>query len=94
MKVLESTKKTLERGKILYNVKVIVNDLKILNDILNLEKNLWVGVKFCVVLSEMAQSVQRMLPKHVIAAEISSKTAGLARPLGATADSPLEFLDD
>ena len=51
-------------------------------------------MKFCVVNAEMAQSVQRMLPKHVIAAEIGSITAGLARPLEATADSPLEFLND
>ena len=65
-KVPEATKKTLERGKILFNVKVIVNDLKTLKDMLNLEKNLWVGVKFCVVNAEMPQSVQRMLPKHVV----------------------------
>ena len=65
-KVPEATKKTLERGKNLFNVKVIVNDLKTLKDILNLEKNLWVGVKFCVAYAEMPQSMQRMLPKHVV----------------------------
>ena len=60
----------------------------------NLEKKLYVGVKFCVVNSEMAQYVQRVLPKHVIAPEIGSTTEGLARPLGTTADNPLEYLND
>ena len=81
--------------KILINIKLIVSNLKIFKDMLKLDKTLWVGVKFCVVNAEMAQSMQRMLPKHVIAAEIGSTTAGLARPLGATADSsPLDFLND
>ena len=53
-----------------------------------------VGVKFWFANSEMAQYMQRMLPNHVIAAEIGSTTAGLARPLGATVDIPLEFLND
>ena len=44
---------------------------------LNLEKTLWVGVKFCVANGEIAQYMQRMLPKHVIAPEIGSTTAGL-----------------
>ena len=61
---------------------------------MNLEKNFWVGVKFYVVNIEMAQSVQRILPKHVIATEIGSKTAGLARPLEATAESTFEFFND
>ena len=39
-KVPEATKKTLERGQILFNVKVIINDLKILKYMLNLQKAL------------------------------------------------------
>ena len=61
---------------------------------LNLEKILWVGVKFCVVNAEMAQYVQRMLLKHMIAREIGNTTARLARSLGNTVDSPLEYLND
>ena len=61
---------------------------------LNLDTTLWVGVKFCIVNGAIAQYVQRMLPKHVIAPEIGNTTAGLASPLGTTADSPLEFLND
>ena len=37
---------------------------------LYLEKTLWIGVKFCIVNGEMAQYMQRILPKHVIAPEI------------------------
>ena len=91
-KVPEATKETLERGKNHFYVKIIVYDLKILKDMLNLDKTLWVEVKFCVVNTEIAHSMQRMLPKHVIAAEIGSTTAGLARLLGATANIPLGFL--
>ena len=53
-KVLEATKKTLERRQILFNVKFIVNDLKILKYMLYLDKALSVGVKFCVVNAEIA----------------------------------------
>ena len=56
---------------------------------LNLEKALWVRVKFCIANSTIAQYMQRILPKHVIAPEISSTTAGLVRTLGSTADFPL-----
>ena len=61
---------------------------------LDLEKTLWVGVKFCIVNIEIAQYVQRMLPKHVIMPEIGNTTAGLARPLGTIADNPLKYLND
>ena len=88
-RVPESTRKTLKSGQILYNVKVIVSNLKILKAILNLDITFWAGVKFCIANSEIAQYVQRMQPKHVIAAEIGSTTTGLARSLGTTADSPL-----
>ena len=37
---------------------------------LYLENTLWIGVKFCIVNGEMAQYMQRILPKHVIAPEI------------------------
>ena len=56
---------------------------------LYLENTLWIGVKFCIVNGEMAQYMQRILPKHVIAPEIGSTTAGLVRTLGSTADFPL-----
>ena len=61
---------------------------------LNFEKTLLVGVKFCVANGEIAQYVQRMLPKDMIAAEIGSTTEGLAGLLETSADSPLEFLID
>ena len=40
MKALETRKKTLEKGKILLNIKVIFNDLKILKYMLNLDRTL------------------------------------------------------
>ena len=46
-------------------------------------------MKFCVANGEIAQYMQRMLPKHVIAAEIGSTKIGLANPLGTTADNYL-----
>ena len=54
---------------------------------------MWVGVKFYIANAEMAQSMQRMLPKHVIAVEIGSTTAGIARSLGAKEDSSLDFFE-
>ena len=47
-----------------------------------------------IINGEVAQYMQRMLPKHVIEPEIGSTTAGSIRPLGTTVDSPLEFLND
>ena len=88
-KVLEATKKTLERGKILFNVRVTVSNLNFLKVISNLENILWVGVEFCFENGEIAQYIQRMLPKHLIAAEIGSTTVEISRPLETTADSPL-----
>ena len=71
-----------------------IGDLKILKAILNLEKIMWVVVKFCVANSEIAQYAHRMMLKHVIVPEIGSTTIRLTRPLGTTADSPLEHLTD
>ena len=88
LKVPETTEKTLERGKILFNIKAIVSNLKFLKVVLNLERTFWVGMKFCVANGEMAHYMQRILPKHVIAVEIGSTTAGLKIPLGTIADSP------
>ena len=58
---------------------------------LNLEKTLRVGVKLCIANDEIAQYMQRMLPKHIIVPEIGSTTAGLTSPLGTTADSPFRI---
>ena len=60
---------------------------------LNIEKTLWIGVELCIANSEIAQCLQRMLPKHIIALEIDSTTAGLISPLETTADSPLDFFN-
>ena len=73
---------------------MIVINLSILKAILNLEKILWVGINFCIANGEMAWYVQRMLLKHAIAPEIVSTIVGLTKPLGITADSPLQFLND
>ena len=86
----EAIKKTMDKTLILFNFKVIVIGLKILKAILNLKKTLWVRVKLCVANVEMAQYVHRMMPKDMIAPEIGSIIAGLARQLETTADSPLE----
>ena len=45
---------------------------------------------FCVVNGEMAQYMQRMLPKHMIEPEIGVSTVGIARTLGTIVDIPLE----
>ena len=42
----------------------------------------------------MALYMNMMIAKHKIAPEIGSTTARLARPLGITADSCLEYLND
>ena len=51
-------------------------------------------MKFSIANSEMAQYVHRVMPKHMIAPEVGSTTAGLARPLETTTDSSLEYLSD
>ena len=53
------------------NAKVIVTDLSILAEMLALPRTLWVGVKFCVASSNMAKAVQKLIPIHVLNAEVT-----------------------
>ena len=53
-----------------------------------------IGVKFCVSNDDIDKEVCRMMSKHVIAPEVGSTMIGLARPLGTTADSSLEYLNN
>ena len=47
-KMRKADKKILERAQILFKFKVIVSNLHILKSMLDLVKDLWVGVKFCI----------------------------------------------
>ena len=78
----------------LLNVRVLVTDLHVLEDMLKLPNTLWVGVKFCVTDDKMAAAVCSMLPAHVLQCEVSTTMTSLSKPLVNTADSPVEYLND